>query len=152
AISSRTITAANGASGRLHMKRVLAIACGFPMLMLIECGGVAPSSATNDETALGSSYTATHHPIVLLHGLLGFQSLLGAVDYYPGIVDALKADGAQVFTVHASQAADSMVRGAEIIPQLEAIRAATGASKLNLIGHSQGALDARFIAATRPDL
>jgi triacylglycerol lipase len=134
------------------MKRVLAIACCFPMLMMIECGGVAPSSATNDEAALGSGYTATHHPIVLLHGLLGFQSLLGAVDYYPGIVDALKTDGAQVFTVHASQAADSMVRGAQIIPQLEAIRTATGASKLNLIGHSQGALDARFIAATRPDL
>jgi triacylglycerol lipase len=51
-----------------------------------------------------------------------------------------------------SQAADSIVRSAEIIPQLEEIRVATGANKLNLIGHSQGVLDARYLAATRPDL
>jgi triacylglycerol lipase len=120
------------------MKRSWAI-----VLLCMGCGGVAPPSG---------GYTATTHPIVLIPGLLGFQSLLGAIDYFPGIVEALAQDGAQAFTVHVSQAADSIVRGEELIPQLEQIRAVTGASALNLIGHSQGALDARYVAATRPDL
>jgi len=44
------------------------------------------------------------------------------------------------------------VRADQIIPELEDIKAITGAEKLNLFGHSQGAVDARIIAAERPDL
>jgi triacylglycerol lipase len=100
----------------------------------------------------GTGYTATRNPIVLIPGLLGFKSLLGIVDYFPGIIDALEEDGAQVFVAHVSQANDSITRAKEILPQLELLRAATGATKFNLIGHSQGAVDARYLAAIRPDL
>jgi triacylglycerol lipase len=97
-------------------------------------------------------YTATTYPIVLIHGLFGFKQLLGTIDYFPGIAETLEEDGARVFVVAASQAADSIKRGSELIPQLEHIREVTGAPRLNLIGHSQGSQDARYIAATRPDL
>jgi triacylglycerol lipase len=100
----------------------------------------------------GGGFTATRYPIVLIHGFMGFKSLFGTIDYFPNIVQTLEAEGAQVFTVTASQCADSVVRGQQIIPQLEQIKATTGAAKLNLIGHSQGALDARYVAAVRPDL
>jgi triacylglycerol lipase len=93
-----------------------------------------------------------HHPIVLIPGLLGFKNLLGVVDYFPGIVDALQSEGATVLVAQVSQAADSYTRAKEILPQLEKLCADTGATKLNLIGHSQGALDARYLAALRPDL
>ena len=126
------------------MKRVWACACFLP-LVLAACGGGAPPSTT-------PGYTSTQYPIVLIPGLLGFQSLLGVVDYFPGIVDALEEDGATVLVAHVSQAADSVTRAAELVPQLEQFRLQTGAAKLNLIGHSQGALDARLLAATRPDL
>jgi triacylglycerol lipase len=89
---------------------------------------------------------------VLIPGFLGFKKLIGTVEYFSGIADALEESGAQVFQVEVRQADDSYVRGAEIIPQLESIRAQTGASKLNLVGHSQGAVDARYVAALRPDL
>jgi triacylglycerol lipase len=105
----------------------------------------------SSDDALGT-YTATQYPIVLIQGLLGFQKLFGSIDYFNGIPEALEADGAQVFTVHVSQAADSVTRGKQLVPQLEALRTLTGAPKFNLIGHSQGAMDARYLAAVRPDL
>jgi triacylglycerol lipase len=112
----------------------------------------APPPPPSAPAPSGSGYTATKYPIVLIHGLFGFRALLGTIDYFPGVAEALEADGARVFVVAASQAADSIKRGGELLPQLEHIREVTGAARLNLIGHSQGSQDARFIAATRPDL
>jgi triacylglycerol lipase len=98
------------------------------------------------------NYTATRYPIVLVPGILGFDKLLGTVEYFPGIPQALEEGGADVYIVYGSQVNSSRVRADQIIPQLEAIVAATGAGKVNLIAHSQGAVDARIIAAERPDL
>ncbi|MEZ4288835.1 MAG: alpha/beta fold hydrolase [Polyangiales bacterium] len=55
-------------------------------------------------------------------------------------------------TCSSSTANTSIVRGEIIIEQLDNIAAATGATKFNLIGHSQGTFDARYIASVRPDL
>lgn len=155
------------------MKRVSASAC-FLLMLVCGCAGIAPvgggGTPTGGGTGSGSTpgsaaggdavidplplahYTATQYPIVLIPGLLGFKNILGVVDYFPGIVEALEQDGAKVFIPKVSQAADSITRANEILPQLEAWRVQTGALKFNLIGHSQGALDARYLAATRPDL
>jgi triacylglycerol lipase len=111
--------------------------------------GVAEVAA---EARAVDDYAATRYPIVLLPGIFGFQSMLGVVDYFPGIPEALAAGGAKVFVVVGSGLESSEVRAAQIIPQLEDIQAITGASRLNLVGHSQGAVDARIIAAVRPDL
>src|SRR5690554_1647521 len=43
-----------------------------------------------------SDYTKTKYPIVLTHGMLGFDSILG-VDYWYGIPQALRKDGATVY-------------------------------------------------------
>lgn len=99
------------------------------------------------------NYTKTKYPIVLAHGFLGFDELLGGiVQYWNGIPAAIERDGGQVFVVTSSVANSSEVRGELIISQLEELRAITGKNKFNLIGHSQGGLDVRYIAAVRPDL
>jgi len=97
-------------------------------------------------------YTHTRYPIVLVHGLYGFDSLFGVVDYWNGIVEALTDGGATVYVAQVSQLNTPQARGAQLIPQIEALLVATGASKVNLIGHSQGAVDIRYVAAVRPDL
>ena len=112
----------------------------------------APVQPTDVVGSALDTYTATANPIVLIPGLLGFRTILGSVDYFTAIPEALQEGGARVFVVSASLAESSTVRGQQIIPQLDAIRAATGATRFNLIGHSQGAMDARYIAAVRPDL
>jgi pimeloyl-ACP methyl ester carboxylesterase len=45
----------------------------------------------------------------------------------------------------------SEVRGEQLLVQIERIRRETGADKVNLIGHSQGSLTARYAAAKRPE-
>ena len=95
------------------------------------------------------------YPIVLAHGFFGFNDFAGAgfLTYYYGVIDDLAAAGElQVYTPTVDPFNDSTVRGAELIARIEAILAETGHDKVNLIGHSQGGLDARVVAAMRPDL
>jgi triacylglycerol lipase len=98
-----------------------------------------------------STYTQTKYPIVLTHGLFGFDSLLG-VDYWHKIPETLRDDGAEVYLTTVSNSNSSEVRGEQLIPQIERILAITGAEKVNLIGHSHGSPTIRYVASVRPDL
>ena len=98
------------------------------------------------------SYTKTKYPIVLAHGLAGFDQLFGVLDYWYGIEAALEDGGAKVFVTSVSPLNTPQERGEQLIDQIETIVAITGQPKVNLIGHSQGGLDARYVAAVRPDL
>ncbi|MGY2401084.1 esterase/lipase family protein [Pseudomonas sp. SDO5271_S396] len=93
---------------------------------------------------------ATRYPLVLVPGMLGFVRV-GWFPYWYGIVPALRAGGARVFPVKVAPLDSSEVRGEQLLVQIERIRLETGADKVNLIGHSQGALTARYAAAVRPE-
>ena len=101
--------------------------------------------------ATAGTYSQTKYPIVLVHGLLGFDNL-GPVEYFYGIPSALRADGAKVYIVQVSAANSTEVRGEQLLTQVKQILAATGASKVNLMGHSHGGPTSRYVASVRPDL
>lgn len=103
-------------------------------------------------TAQASDYTATRYPIVLVHGLFGFDSIGGAVDYWNGVPHALTRDGASVFVTRVPAVNNNVIRGEALLTQVERILAITGASRVNLIGHSQGGQTVRYVAGIRPDL
>jgi len=94
----------------------------------------------------------TKYPIVLAHGMAGFDELFGVYEYWFGIPGALEDKGATVFVTSVSQFNTSQERGEQLIDQIETITAITGKPKVNLIGHSHGGLDVRYVAAVRPDL
>jgi len=98
------------------------------------------------------SYTKTKYPIVLAHGMAGFDSLFGVLDYWYGLEGALEDGGATVFVTEVSQFNTTQARGEQLLAQVQQILAITGKSKVNLIGHSHGGLDVRYVAAVRPDL
>jgi triacylglycerol lipase len=98
------------------------------------------------------SFTKTKYPIVLAHGLGGFDELFGVYDYWFAIPNALDDGGATVFVTTVSQLNSTAARGEQLIDQIEQIVAITGKPKVNLIGHSHGGLDVRYVAAVRPDL
>jgi triacylglycerol lipase len=97
-------------------------------------------------------YTKTKYPIVLAHGLGGFDELFGVYDYWYGIPSALADGGARVFVTQVSPLNSPQARGEQLIDQIETIVAITGKAKVNLIGHSQGGIDIRYVRAVRPDL
>ena len=98
-----------------------------------------------------AGYTGTKYPIVLVHGLFGFDNI-GPVEYFYGIPAALRADGSQVFVTQVSAANSTEVRGEQLLAEVQRILAVTGASKVNLIGHSHGGPTTRYVASVRPDL
>lgn len=100
----------------------------------------------------GCSYTKTKYPIVLEHGLSGFDELFGVYDYWYGIPEALRDGGAYVYVASTSPFNSSTQRGEQLLAQVQQVLAITGKTKVNLIGHSQGGLDVRYVAAVRPDL
>jgi triacylglycerol lipase len=98
-----------------------------------------------------SGYTQTRYPIVLVHGLFGFDSFLG-LDYFYGIPSALRQDGARVYVAQVSAANSTEVRGEQLLAQVKTILALTGASKVNLVGHSHGGPTIRYVAGVAPHL
>ena len=92
----------------------------------------------------------TRYPILLVHGLFGFERI-GHFELFHDVKSALKAAGNRVFVPHLSATHDNEVRGEQLLKQIDSVLRGTHARKVNLIGHSQGALAARYAAALAPD-
>jgi triacylglycerol lipase len=101
--------------------------------------------------AQADTYTQTRYPIVLVHGLLGFDQI-GPINYWYDIPQALASGGATVFVSQESAANSSEVRGEQLLQELRQLQAAYGYKKFNLIGHSHGGQTVRYVAAVAPDL
>lgn len=102
--------------------------------------------AYHDEySALKSEYKTPKHPIVLCHGLLGFDSMrigeieqlgvppLAVIHYWKGVKEALEANGNEVFITRVPRTATVEER-AEMLAQQ--IQDHFGGRSVNLIGHS----------------
>lgn len=99
--------------------------------------------------AQASDYAKTKYPIVFAHGLSGFANI-GPLDYWYGIPTDLQANGASTFVTQVSAFQSNEYRGEQLLAQVKTILAITGASKVNLVGHSQGAPTVRYVAGTMP--
>ncbi|MES2821522.1 MAG: triacylglycerol lipase [Pseudomonadota bacterium] len=98
-----------------------------------------------------ANYTQTRYPIVLVHGVTGFDTIGGLINYFHTIPWNLERDGAKVFVASVSALNDSEQRGAALAQQIVPWATAYG-GKVNLIGHSQGSPTSRVAASLRPDL
>ncbi|WP_338849829.1 triacylglycerol lipase [Massilia sp. W12] len=107
--------------------------------------------ATLPLSGQAAGYTQTQYPIVLVHGLFGFDRI-GPVEYFYGIPAALRSGGATVYTPQVSAANATEVRGEQLLSEVKRIVAVTGKAKVNLMGHSHGGPTIRYVASVRPDL
>lgn len=115
----------------------------LPILVGALCFIVTPAQADTSGK--------TKYPVVLVHGLAGFDTALA--DYFYGVKGALADVGAtDVYTPEVSGYNTSEIRGEQLLSYLEELSAVTGEVKFNLIGHSQGGMDSRYVASIRPDL
>ncbi|WP_163391804.1 triacylglycerol lipase [Enterovibrio norvegicus] len=104
-------------------------------------GSTVPSANTG--------YTQTKYPIVLVHGLFGFDNIAG-FDYFHAIPQALTRSGAKVYIAQVSAVNSSEKRGEQLLRQVRRVLAITGAPKVNLIGHSHGSPTSRYVASVAP--
>jgi triacylglycerol lipase len=91
---------------------------------------------------------APQNPVVLAHGLLGFAELklagsyLPSIHYWRGIQDALSANHAEIITASVPPSGSIEKRAAKLAEDIEA--QARGKS-VNIVAHSMGGLDARYM-------
>jgi triacylglycerol lipase len=93
-----------------------------------------------------ASYTDTRHPIVLVHGVTGFNTIGGLINYFHDIPWNLERSGATVYSASVSFVNSSEQRGQQLANYVNTL----GHSKVNLMAHSQGAPTSRVTAALIP--
>ncbi|KAL3422561.1 triacylglycerol lipase [Phlyctema vagabunda] len=112
--------------------------------------------AIEDEFAtIRQKYETPKHPIVLAHGLLGFDelrlagSLFPGIHYWRGITEALRANNIEVITASVP-ASGSVEERAKALSQ--DIAAKANGKSVNIVAHSMGGLDSRYmISRLQPD-
>ncbi|HAN31231.1 MAG TPA: lipase [Myxococcales bacterium] len=95
------------------------------------------------------------YPIVLVHGFFGTDKFAGldfATYFYEIKADLAKQGETEVFTPALDPFNSSDKRAGELLAKIKTIMTKTGRAKVNLVGHSQGGLDARLLASEHPDL
>jgi len=118
---------------------------------ILAAGLLTPVAVPNAAAATAASeYAGTRYPIILVHGFSGGEKWFGITDYWYGMREDLERYGAKVYVADVSAFNDEDVRGLELVNYINTVKALSGASKVNLIGHSQGGLTVRFAAAAIP--
>ncbi|MBW4934607.1 lipase family alpha/beta hydrolase [Marinobacter sp. F4206] len=93
-----------------------------------------------------ASYTQTRYPIVLVHGVTGFNTIGGLVNYFHTIPWNLERSGAKVYSASVSFVNSSEQRGQQLANYVNGL----GHSRVNLMAHSQGAPTSRVTASLIP--
>jgi triacylglycerol lipase len=118
------------------MKKIFAITIG---LLLMSSAVFASGS---------SSVVPTKYPVVLVHGIAMSDLNILGVDYFYGIKGALEDEGYTVFTTNQDCFNSTESRAKEVFNELLYIKATHPSyTKFNIIAHSQGALDARYMVS-----
>lgn len=108
-------------------------------LCLASLWAVAPAHAAD-------TYTKTRYPVVLVHGIIGFESILGMVEYFYRIPYELERSGARVYTPPVAFLNSNQYRGDQLVAYLKTLNG----DKFNLIAHSQGVPTSRWAATVIP--
>lgn len=86
----------------------------------------------------------TVHPIVLVHGMGGFDEI-GPLDYFYGVPELLRNAGYEVHVALTDPFNGSDVRAGQLALYVDRVLACTGHPRVNLVAHSQGGIDARWL-------
>lgn len=93
----------------------------------------------------------TRHPIVLMHGMAGDDAWIGVFDYFVGVEDTLAEAGYLAVAPGVDAFNTVEARAALWQGHLDELEEAGVGRRFNLIGHSQGGLDARYLASALDD-
>lgn len=117
------------------------------LILAISAISLIAASASSLARSRGeaSTYAQTVHPIMLVHGVAGWDSLGNIIDYFHAIPGELEDEGAKVCIAAVSSFASSYDRAAQLAPQVQQCAQQHGTGKVNIIAHSQGSPTARIL-------
>ena len=113
------------------------------LLLALVCTSIAIAAPF----ASASTYTKTKYPIVLVHGVTGFNTIGGLINYFHTIPYNLERSGAKVYSASVSFVNTSEARGQQLATYISGL----GQSKVNIMAHSQGAPTSRVTASIIPN-
>ena len=123
----------------------------FGFALRTVCAAVAVAGALMAPAAHAGTASKTKYPLVLVHGFIGFDNIVG-IQYFYTIPGALRDDGATVYVASVNPSQTTEFRGEELIQQMKQWAAKDGVKKFNLIGHSHGGPTVRYAAGTVPTM
>ncbi|MBL8603848.1 MAG: triacylglycerol lipase [Myxococcales bacterium] len=109
----------------------------------VDAGDTGPATRDAGPAAPGLS----PYPFVLVHGFAGFREV-GPINYFYNVADDLRRRGETVYEVSVAPFAPPAERAPMLATQLQSVLRQSGRGRLNLIAHSQGGLDCRYLIST----
>ncbi len=126
-----------------------------PILGMLGVTGPGCGEVSHEE--VGSSYQAAQaaqahcrgapYPIILAHGMAGFERI-GFINYFFNVAANLRKRGETVFEAHVPPFESSAVRATYLQTFVDDALVQTGACKVNIIAHSQGGVDSRYMISS----
>ena len=102
----------------------------------------------DDYAYFREKYQTPQYPVVLAHGLMGFDELklagkyIPGIQYWRGIKDAMNANGIEVITTSVPSSGSIEERAEQLRHQ---ITTKAAGKPVNIIAHSMGGLDSRYL-------
>jgi triacylglycerol lipase len=113
---------------------------------LIICSIIAAGSLTPSFAAGSAPPCKTKYPIILVHGAFFKDQNMMGINYWWGIPSALEDEGATVYVTQQDTLNSTIERAKQVANELSQLFALHPTwKKVNLIGHSQGPLDCRYL-------
>ncbi|MCB9568526.1 MAG: hypothetical protein H6710_15145 [Myxococcales bacterium] len=95
----------------------------------------------------GCERETTRFPTVWVHGWTGFENI-GPLEYFFGVRDHIEPLGYPLSVAVLDPYNSSEVRGGQLAEQVDEFMVEWRARKIDLIGHSQGGIDSRYVIST----
>ena len=127
------------------MKRLL-VPIFIWAIVLTGCGDEMYNDALTTSKDNSENRTTTY-PLVFLHGFMGADKILG-FDYFYKVKNTLINQGFEVYTPKVVALNSVVERGHDLALKIDAILEESGADKVNIIAHSMGGLDARYLISS----
>lgn len=91
-----------------------------------------------------STKCKTKYPVVFAHGMFATDKMLGFIDYWWGVKDAVEDKSATVYMTAVNCMDSTANKALQFKYQYLQILAINGSSKANIIGHSHGGMYTRY--------